>query len=289
MDIIKILTVAPIIQFFISKLFDLLETAGIPKNYYLMLFLVQLLAIFLPAYYFCRKIKKTSYLKFKDIQIEKKDDVFLFVTLGICLQFVGSIANYPLIQLFSKLGYEPSVNIPPITGITDFLLALLTVCFIPSVCEEILFRKLIYDDLRAYSKWTAIMFSAIFFAIAHMNFYNIGAIFFIGMIFGVMRARNFPLIYLMICHFFVNLTGILLNAAETNNLLSGMFEHHYTLILSVFLLIIGLILKQTSKYQEQREFNYYKRPAVTFLSSVFKSPYTYIYIAVFISMSIYTL
>jgi membrane protease YdiL (CAAX protease family) len=289
MDIIKILTVAPIIQFFISKLFDFLETAGIPKNYYLMLFLVQILAIFLPSYYFCRKVKKIPYLKIKDIQIEKKDDIFLFITLGICLQFVGSIANYPLIRLFSRLNYTPSVNIPPITGAADFLLALLAVCVIPSICEEVLFRKLIYDDLRAYSKWTAIVFSAIFFAAAHMNFYNIGAIFFIGLILGVMRARNFPLIYLALCHFFVNLTGILLNAASANNLLSSMFENHYTLILSVFFIIILLILHKTSQYLEQKEFNYYKRPAAAFLSNIFKSPYTYIYIAVFISMGIYNL
>ena len=290
MKTIRILFFVPLILILVSWCFTLIsKISGIEKNYYMLVLFQQVLAIFLPTYLYYKRKDKSPYLKKKDLSFNNFEDTLIFILLGICLQFIGSLANFPIVSFFAKFGIYSTAPMMQINSFWDFILSVLILCLLPSIFEEVLFRKFIYDDLRQYSKNTAIFFSALFFSFAHMNFYNISSLFIIGLVLGIMRARNFPLIHLMLCHFFINFTGLMLTIVSKYPNYQYFFDNHYVLLLAVFAFIVLLILKKTANPPEQFEFNYYKRPTLEFLKSIYKIPVTYIYLAVFITMGIINL
>jgi hypothetical protein len=283
MEILKLLTIVPILQIVVSIIVIFLTRKfDVASQNYIAIGVQQVLAIFLPTLLFLKK-HKISYLKEKDFKIRNFTDITVFITLGIGLQFTGTIFNVPIAMLLAKFGFTLKEVLPPVRNFSELIFAVLVVCLMPAIFEEVLFRKIVFNKFRHYSKKTAIIVSAIFFSLAHMSFYNLGATLFIGIIFGIMRARDFPLVSLMIAHFTVNLCAVLLNTIFSKEVYKLAFANYYFLILIVFGIIVTLILKDKQNESEQLEIVF---PIKPFLIEVSKSWYSYLYFALIISLGI---
>jgi len=278
MEFIKILTAIPIIQFLIVQILTFFCYAlKLENNYFLITFFQQTIAVFLLTYYFYEIKGNRLYLTKKDFYIDDKKNIFLFAILGLTMQLAASLINFPAILWLSKLGFYSSGDIPIETPF-DFFSAVISFCLLPAVFEEVLFRKFIFSDLKIFSKKSAIVFSAIFFAFSHTNFYSLIAVLFIGVALGMLRSKEYPLIYLMICHFCVNFAGIIINIL----LKTDFFNRYYYYFTAFSVILMAYIFKKLMNKPEQLEFNYYRKPELQFLSVISHIPYIYVYVIIFI-------
>jgi membrane protease YdiL (CAAX protease family) len=286
MDILKLLIIVPICQIIISFIpFFLGKRLDSVSQNYLMIALQQVFAVFLPAFLFLKK-HKISYLKEKDFKIERFSDINIFILLGIGLQFTGTIFNLPIALILEKFGFAYKEVLPPVKSFSELITLGLVACVMPAVFEEVLFRKIVFNRFRHFSKQTAIITSSIFFSLAHMSFYNLGAAFFIGIVFGIMRAREYPLVSLMVAHFTVNFSAVLLNTIFSKEAYKLAFANYYFLILIIFSIIVTLILKDKPKKSEQLEIVF---PIKPLLIELIKTPYPYIYFTIIIVIGVINL
>ena len=68
------------------------------------------------------------------------------------------------------LGYEISAGVlPVIDNLGTYALSVLFVCILPALCEELLFRGVMFKPLTAKGKVFAVLVSGALFALFHMN------------------------------------------------------------------------------------------------------------------------
>ena len=112
-----------------------------------------------------------------------------------------SLATSAVISLFG--------GAPPQTEVGDDIIsALFVFAFLPSVFEELLFRYLPMRYIAPYSKRSAVIFSAIFFALAHHSFFSIPYALFAGAVFMTMDLLCGSTLPSMILHFVNNAVSI---------------------------------------------------------------------------------
>ena len=197
-----VLILMPLIQMGISFIgTELLSLNNSFRNVYGLVFAQQFFAVFLPTYLLFRK---QEYLPKKEYIAINFSDVIRFIMIGISLQFLGIAVNLPIGILLQKFGFSAPKGLPIAKSPVQFLAQTVIICLAPAIFEEVFFRRMLFSEIRKKSVVAAVGFSALFFAMAHMDFYNFPATFLIGCCFGIARSRNVPLILLIIAHFFVN-------------------------------------------------------------------------------------
>lgn len=248
---------------------------------YIRFFSAQILSILIPLIFVYPKDK---FLAEDDFKIKKYSDLVRFSLLGVCLQFIGTALNYPLSLFLQYLGYSLPNSVPPaLTGI-EFFVQTLVVCLTPAVLEEVLFRRFIYNHIAGYSHQSAIFFSALFFAMAHFDFYNLMATFFIGLTLGVLRSRNISVLLCILIHFTTNLTANLLNVGFTNPFFLELFERYYPLSILFFgVLFFALLPKKDIPQGEQIVL---PKPRGKFYRKLLKNPLFYGYCILFIVLGV---
>lgn len=79
------------------------------------------------------------------------------------------------------------------------------------ICEEFIFRKQLIDRSAQYGERTAVLFSALMFALFHMNLYQFFYAFGLGWLFGYIYLRTRKLRYSTLLHIMVNFIGSVLS------------------------------------------------------------------------------
>ena len=105
--------------------------------------------------------------------------------------------------ILSALGAE---NATDVSG--NIFLVIFTHAVLPSVLEEGLFRYLPIAFISPYSKKYAVLFSALFFAFAHCNLYQLPYAFAAGVAFAVIDIAANSIVPSVILHFLNNLISI---------------------------------------------------------------------------------
>ena len=161
-----------------------------------------------------------------------------------CLFFINPIISCweSLLQL---INFNLSAELPiALDNIGNLFLLLFTTALIPAVCEEFLFRGVILNGLRKYGVWTAVLVSATFFSLMHMNLQQIPYTFILGVIIGfvVYYTRNLGLGMLM--HFANNALVLIISYityAATGSYGENEFVWYMVLIGIAGILIMGAI------------------------------------------------
>ncbi len=183
-----ILILIPLIQFGVSVLGQ--EFLPAPHSFsikYLLYFLQQFFAVFIPTYFL---FKKESYLTNEECNPQKISNIPRFAMLGICLQFFGIFVNLPLSMMLQKMGFTLPPSIPAAKNLFQFAVQIFAVCLTPAIFEEVLFRRMIFHSIRKKSAIAAVVFSSLFFAMAHFDFFNFPATLFIGICLGMMQVGS---------------------------------------------------------------------------------------------------
>ncbi len=163
-----------------------------------------------------------------------------------CLFFINPIISCweSLLQLINFDLNDEKALLVTLDNIGNLFLLLFTTALIPAVCEEFLFRGVILNGLRKYGVWTAVLVSATFFSLMHMNLQQIPYTFILGVIIGfvVYYTRNLGLGMLM--HFANNALVLIISYvtyATTGSYGENEFVWYLILIGIAGILIMGAI------------------------------------------------
>lgn len=176
--------------------------------------------------------------KKKDNPIISKPSVkkiFIYIAIAIISFFV----LYPIITTIDTwlidLGIQLN-TIPYELTTTNYFISLISMVLLPAVCEELLFRGLVFKGLKPYGKVFSITISALIFAIYHMSIDQTIYPFLFGLLLSVIMYKENNILYCIAMHF-------------TNNFLSLTFSYfkinfsyaHWTYILIAFILVIAFL------------------------------------------------
>lgn len=128
-----------------------------------------------------------------------------FFAVSIPIMYVGNFVGIALALLLTGGKAENRVSDVVTSG--NVWETILFVVIIAPIMEEWLFRKQILGRLRAYGEKRAIVFSALVFALFHMNVFQFFYAFGLGLVFGYMYVRTSKLRYSILLHMLVNFQG----------------------------------------------------------------------------------
>ena len=184
----------------------------------------------------------------------------LLVILPFCLQTFITYVTLPYHGILSELVGEYESHVYPANSLKSFIVQLVSVCIVPAVAEEFLFRGVMMRFLKPYGVGTALVVSSLAFAMMHFDLYTFLIIFMLGMLLGAVRIMTGSVWASVLMHFSNNLGSILLLMIPKN------METQVSMILNpvsfiVFPLAFCLLLKNTSEIQPERirrktEFSY---------------------------------
>ena len=237
----KGLEVSEIIVFYFIMMMLLVSLGGLLqlKLGVTGLFLTQVLLIMLPSIALIRFLN----LDYKNLFPIKK--VKLFDTVGaigfwfIVLMLVGVTSSIQLKLFPSQLKDLELLNKFMLE--TKLLEKILIFSLTPAICEEILFRGLIFGSLKEKMNMKyAIILSGFLFGLFHLYPGKILSTALLGMLFAYVVARTGSIITAMILHFINNSFSLLLGSnikvLEQNLILSGIIG-----FVMLFLSIIGFL------------------------------------------------
>lgn len=154
----------------------------------------------------------------------------------LTLTVAGNIIGTGINALLSSILGSPVSNpvTTAITGTKTFgILALFVL--LPAVFEELFFRKVIIDRMAQYGKGTAIIFSAIVFALFHGNFTQLFYALFVGLLLGYVYIKTRNIVYPILLHGLINFFGSVValwasNAIVSENMLPFILASLYRLL-----------------------------------------------------------
>ena len=184
----------------------------------------------------------TFFNKNKENKIFLKPSVkklFIYILVAIA----SFVLLYPIINscdtLLNKLGFKSS-SLSYELNLTNYLISIVPIVLLPAICEELLFRGLIFKGLNNKSKNFAICLSSIMFAIYHMSIYQTLYPVLFGLLLAAVMHKENNLFYCMAMHATNNFIALTLQYLNV----SFVFNHvGYYLIAILFVVIfVGLLI-----------------------------------------------
>ncbi len=164
---------------------------------------------------------------------------FLNLKTFLCC-LVMPLVIYPIVTLLSYItSFSGNVVEESVENATSISLplALLYVAIIPAICEEYVFRGLIYHGLRRRSIFWAIFASALLFGLMHLNLNQFAYAFVIGIALAILVEITDSLLASMIVHGLFNSISVFMsyasnyiNAKEAENTFGEMSSVSSTLL-----------------------------------------------------------
>lgn len=213
------------------------------------------------------KIRSTNV--FKDMGFKTKigaTQILTLVLISICTILAFSpLANW-FIQLIELTGFKTeNIASLQINKLWEFFVALIVMCILPAICEEILFRGMMARSFADKGYIFAIFMSGMFFAIMHGNPVQLIHQFFLGCVCAAVYFMSGSIWAAIIVHFtnnFVAVLGNYIGNATNANLEFSWWIGLIMLIVGLasltgaFLLFYKLSVKrrQQKQYDNQKEF-----------------------------------
>lgn len=218
--------------------------------------------------YFCynktNRIKQTSCnLSFKKAKVwTSLLSVFVGIVcvLGFMLLIEGSFGT-----LFKVVGLKQSNLGLPINSVGWLFVNLLVCGILPGICEELLFRGMIFQGLKErFSSLQSIFLSAILFALIHQSVMQFIYPFILGCILAFVMEKTNNLLYPILIHTFNNFTTIIISYLQKTNVISIPFESMtwWLILISIVVavavcgilyVIYRFYLKKQSKIEIEKE------------------------------------
>ena len=170
-------------------------------------------AITVPTYYLFYRERRQELFTFVSVRSIRPLSVPVLVLFGCSLSYMLAIILTLLsqIDIFSKVfnNYEQMSEM--IFG-GSFVLTLLSVGIIGPIFEEILFRGLVFGELRKITKVkVALVLQALLFGIYHLNVVQGVYAFILGLIIGFVYYRSNSIIAPIIIHVSINSLSVIID------------------------------------------------------------------------------
>lgn len=141
--------------------------------------------------YYIKKFEFTLHIE--NLRNYKNYLFTLIIALGIFL--VAVLPNYGIQLFFNKIGTSATVTVPAFNTFWDYLFAILIICLLAPIGEELIFRKVLCNSLEGIDQWKIILLSGAFFSLTHYNLAQTFHQFFTGCLFAYLylKTRNITL------------------------------------------------------------------------------------------------
>lgn len=242
-----------------------------PPHQYIQIALVELIAIGVPISIYAKTVWNSSGKRIKQELCLKGCDLKFFILaalLGISGQFVMMLLNVPANFIVNLVTGKTAVQEVPIAEHWyDLLLGFFAVVIIPAVLEEFLMRGIIF---RAYSRCNttaAVLFTALIFALLHLNVNEVVGFFFMGLVTSILLTKSKSLYVPMVYHAFSNLTALLFGAFIMPWIIDYIWVA-FAVIVVLFALSFMVLLKQRGGMIRTKSL----RTAPLIITSIFSMP-----------------
>ncbi len=169
--------------------------------------------------------------------------------------FIGLI-NFCFGALFKQIGIstESVFNIP-LDTVGWYFICILVMCVIPAICEELIFRGMIFKGLRNhYSSIASILLTGLLFALIHQNIVQFIYPFIMGCVLALVMERTNNLIYPILIHFFSNLTTVTLEFLSNIGVINLNFNitWYFVVICVILAGVTGVLIWLIDKFYFQK-------------------------------------
>ena len=176
------------------------------------------LIIFAPLFY-------NIYIKYKQKNNFKLNNIFIPILFGITISLVYNITLYNLNNVFNFTDIFKLSSLPIIVQI-------ISSGIVGPILEELIFRGIVYNKLKTFNKkMSAIIFTSLIFGLIHGNIINMIYAFGISFMFIYLYEKYKTLKAPIIMHISLNTTVILMLPLIMKNYL----------VFNLYLLIVSLI------------------------------------------------
>lgn len=271
----------------------ILEKKQSDDNVFLLISIVQLIIFVFPCmlYYFIKGRRLSTPMFVSAV----KPGQFLFLIFAFLVMVSGTIlikyfyyvytGAAPSEVNFFVAGAEADESVNTLEVIVAFVL-------VPAVCEELFFRGVVLSEYRAFGSFTAVIFSAICFSMAHFSFEALPIYFFNGIILGVSAIVCRSVFAPIIIHIGSNLLSVYTSDLFLRVTIqkSGRFFVFFVLTV-IFLVSLLLMISRTESIFRVRS----ERPPENTLPpasiggnlrTVFMSPAFFVLVFVFVLITI---
>ena len=146
---------------------------------------------------------------------------FLFLLMCFPLMYAGSIAGNLLAELLTGGRAENAILD---YALDSHPLKLLVIVVLAPLFEEWFMRKQIIDRCVRYGEKTAILLSALAFALFHRNLYQIFYALWLGLVFAYVYVRTRRLRYSVLLHMIINFMGSVVAPLALSGLDEGLLD-----------------------------------------------------------------
>ena len=140
--------------------------------------------------------------------------------LAICifLTYLGNFVGIGINALITSISGGSLESMNPLANIAQqggILWRTLVLAVAAPVVEELIFRRTVLNRLRIYGEKTALLVSAMLFALFHANFSQLFYAFLLGLLFGYVYLRTGRIRYSIALHMVINFIGSVLSVVLT--------------------------------------------------------------------------
>lgn len=160
----------------------------------------------------------------KSLGVNRLDKVewLLLLPLAFCVdkiaEFINMLSQLIVPNLIANHMVELILRYP--IAVTFFVVAVT-----PAICEELIYRGILYQGYRKSSVWVAVVLSAFLFGIMHMNLNQFSYAFVLGLLFALINEITGSILPSVLLHLYVNGRSVVLLYAAVNYL-TGLREQY---------------------------------------------------------------
>lgn len=133
--------------------------------------------------------------------------LLLLIPAALCVDKIAELFNL-LSQLFTE--NEVSVYMADLITKYPFFVAFFVISMEPAICEEVVYRGVVYQGYRRGKILVAALVSAFLFGIMHMNLNQFVYAFMIGILFALINEAVGSIIPSMLIHMYINGKSVVL-------------------------------------------------------------------------------
>lgn len=208
-DVAKGLLLFLVFKTAVSLVYTLFYYLGLTSEVFSYIFNVLLDACFILTVFVIAKNKKVNTIK--QLKIKKAPSVLsIFICIGIsivCIFGFSGVTNC-FLEVLYRIGYSSVSDDIVINSVWVYLLYTLCICIIPAICEEILFRGLMFTGLKKISTTVGVFGSAFIFMIIHGSPDQTVHQFLLGVVLALAFLITNNLWVSILIHFFNNFIAV---------------------------------------------------------------------------------
>ncbi len=137
-------------------------------------------------------------------------DYVLSALIAVGLLFFALLPNYGMNRLFEVMGIKASVIVPEMNYWYEYVLCGITICLLPAVGEELVFRKAFCDGMENVADYKTVLLCGLCFSLSHLNAAQTVHQFVLGCVLALVYVRTKNVTVTMTMHFINNALALYL-------------------------------------------------------------------------------